>query len=210
MASTKLLSREFYARDTRQVARDLLGCRMVRLEEHQGKIERVSGIISETEAYCGESDLGCHAKAGLTKRTAPLYGPPGMSYVYFTYGMHWLFCAVTRPAGQPEAVLIRAIEVDEGLERVAQRRGKVARKHWTDGPGKLTQALAIQGEHNQADLCTPKAIIFIEAGKSIPDSRVQIGPRIGLFTVPEPWKSKPWRYLADLSPSPLIVKEETL
>ncbi len=110
MASMQL-SRDFYLRKTTLVARDLLGCRLVRLENQRGSLQRISGIITETEAYCGESDLGAHAKAGRTPRTAVLYGPAGMSYIYFTYGMHWLFCAVTRPEGQPEAVLIRAIEV---------------------------------------------------------------------------------------------------
>ena len=200
----KQLSRDFYLRKTTVVARDLLGCRLVRLEEDHGEIRRISGIITETEAYCGESDLGCHAKAGRTPRTEVLYGPAGMSYVYFTYGMHWLFCAVTRPEGQPEAVLIRAIEIDEGIEQVAERRGRVARKNWTDGPAKLTQALDIQGQHNKADLCSSKAIIFIEAGKLIPDSQVKTGPRIGFFTVPEPWKSKPWRYLANIKSGKLL------
>ncbi len=198
MAPAKQLQHDFYNRPTTTVARELLGCRLVRLEQVDGKPLRTSGIIIETEAYCGETDLGCHAKAGLTKRTAPLYGPPGMSYVYFTYGMHWLLCAVTCPEGEPEAVLIRAIQVDEGIERVAARRGRVAQKLWTDGPAKLTQALDIAGEHNQLDLCDPKAIIFIESGTAIPDSKVSTGPRIGLFTVPEPWKSKAWRYLAEI------------
>jgi DNA-3-methyladenine glycosylase len=201
MAGKDRLQRDFYARETTLVARDLLGCRLVRLEKQKGKVQRISGIITETEAYCGESDLGCHAKAGRTPRTEVLYGPAGISYVYFTYGNHWLLCAVTRPEGEPEAVLIRAIEVDEGLDTVKERRGHIARKHWTDGPGKLTQALAIRGEHNKVDLCESKAIIFIENGPSIPDSQVRLGPRIGLYTVPEPWKSMPWRNLADLKTS---------
>ncbi len=198
MVRGQKLQRDFYARKTTHVARELLGCRLVRLEKHNGKIQRISGIITETEAYCGEQDLGCHAKAGRTPRTEVLYGPAGMGYVYFTYGNHWLLCTVTRPEGEPEAVLIRGIEVDEGLDIVEQRRGHITRKHWTDGPGKLTQALAIHGDHNKADLCDGKAIIFIESGPSIPDSRVTLGPRIGLYTVPEPWKSMPWRYLAEL------------
>lgn len=198
MPASKRLRRSFYDRPTTQVARELLGCRLVRLEQIGGKTVRTSGIIIESEAYCGETDLGCHAKAGRTPRTEPLYGPPGFSYVYFTYGMHWLFNAVTCPEGQPEAVLIRAIQVDEGLERVARRRGKVAQKRWTDGPAKLTQALKIDGQHNQIDLCDPKAIIFIESGAPVPDKQVTTGPRVGLYTVPEPWKSMPWRYLAQI------------
>ncbi len=206
MAESEGLTRDFYARKTTRVARELLGCRMVRLVNENGGAKRISGIITETEAYCGENDLGCHAKAGRTPRTEVLYGPPGHSYVYFTYGMHWLFCAVTRPKGEPEAVLIRAIDLDEGLEFARERRGKMARKHWTDGPGKLTQAMAIHGKHNKADMCNTEAIIFIESGRTVPNSQVRAGPRIGLFSVPEPWKSKPWRYLVD----PKAVQQDLL
>jgi DNA-3-methyladenine glycosylase len=198
MVRGERLPRSFYAQSTRQVARSLLGSRLVRVEQHNGEMRRISGIITETEAYCGEEDLGCHAKAGRTKRTEVMYGPPGFSYVYFTYGMHWLLCAVTRPEGQPEAVLIRAIEPEEGIEVIEERRGKQARKVWTDGPAKLTQALGIMGEHNGLDMTGHEAIIFVEAGEAVPDSQVSVGPRIGLFTVPEPWKSKAWRYLATL------------
>lgn len=198
-ATGRILTRRFYARPTTQVARDLLGCRLVRVEQINGRSQRLSGIITETEAYCGEEDLGCHAKAGRTLRTAPLYGPPGNTYIYFTYGMHWLLCFVTRPESQPEAVLVRAIEPQEGIKVIEARRRSQARKHWTDGPAKLTQALGIHGEHNQMDLTSSRAIIFVEAGKPIPDEQVSVGPRVGLFTVPEPWKSMPWRYAADLN-----------
>lgn len=149
----------------------------------------------ETEAYCEEEDLGCHAKAGRTPRTAVMYGPPGHAYVYFTYGMHWLFNCITEAEGSPEAVLIRAIEPTEGIERIAERRGHQPRALWTNGPAKLTQALGIDGKHNKADLTARNAEVFIEKGLQIPDAHVTIGPRVGLNTVPEPWKSKPWRFL---------------
>ncbi|HKJ26159.1 MAG TPA: DNA-3-methyladenine glycosylase [Anaerolineales bacterium] len=202
MSKTRL-PRSFYDQDTVTVARQLLGKRLVRLEngKRPNEVVRLSGIITEAEAYCGETDLGCHAKAGRTKRTTPMYGPPGFSYVYFTYGMHWMFCAVTRPEGEPEAVLVRAILPVEGIEVIAKRRCKQPRKHWTDGPGKLTQALGINGEHNERDLTTPDAQVFIEEGPDVPDDWVFTGPRIGLYTVPEPWKSIPWRFL---------VKDEVL
>ena len=190
MSKPPRLPRSFYDQDTVLVARQLLGKRLVRIDGGR----RLSGIITETEAYVGETDLGCHAKAGLTPRTAPMYGPPGFSYVYFTYGMHWLFCTVTRPEGEPEAVLVRAILPVEGIEVIAERRGKQPRKRWTDGPAKLTMALGINGEDNALDLTTPEAQIFIEEGPAVPDEWVQTGPRIGLFTVPEPWKSIPWRF----------------
>ncbi len=191
MPNQIILPRSFYEHDTLTVARQLLGKRLVHIQQGQ----RLAGLITETEAYCGEKDLGCHAKAGRTPRTEVMYGPAGVSYVYFTYGMHWLFNTVTRPAGQPEAVLVRAIVPVEGVEVIAERRGHQPHKRWTDGPAKLTQALGIDGRHNNLDLTTQKAAIFIEEGPSIPDKWVETSPRIGLFTVPEPWKSKPWRFL---------------
>lgn len=192
MVSSTQLQREFFNRPTLQVARELLGTRLVRIENGQ----RISGIIIETEAYCGEKDLGCHAKAGRTPRTLPLYGPPGHAYVYFTYGMHWLFNCVTRPEGVPEAVLVRAIEPKEGLEIIAKRRGRQPQHLWTNGPAKLAQALDITGSQNKLDLTAKDAEIFIENGFEILDSRVTTGPRVGFNNVPEPWKSKPWRFLA--------------
>jgi DNA-3-methyladenine glycosylase len=193
MNTPSRLTRHFFAQDTVSAARQLLGKRLVRLQDSL----RLAGLITETEAYCGELDLGCHAKAGRTPRTAVMYGPPGFSYVYFTYGMHWLFNTVTRPEGQPEAVLIRAIYPVEGIDVIAKRRGSQPRFRWTDGPAKLTQALGIDGDDNNLDLTAPDAPIFIEDGPVVPDSWVLTGPRVGLNTVPEPWKSIPWRFLVD-------------
>jgi DNA-3-methyladenine glycosylase len=196
MTEPTRLSRSFYNRDTLTVARELLGTRLVHLEAGQ----RLSGMITETEAYCGEQDLACHAKAGRTPRTAVMYGSPGHAYVYFTYGMHWLFNTITQPEGQPEAVLVRAIIPLEGLEIIKTRRGKVPRRVWTDGPAKLTQALGIGKQHNRLDLTAPTTPIWIESGPNIPDRFVTTGPRVGLNSVSEPWKSKPWRFLAQLPP----------
>ncbi|MEN8242271.1 MAG: DNA-3-methyladenine glycosylase [Chloroflexota bacterium] len=190
------MTRKFYTRETLSVARELLGTRLVHLE--QGR--RLSGMIVETEAYCGEQDLGCHARAGRTPRTEVMYGPPGHAYVYFTYGMHWLFNAVTCPEGEPEAVLVRAITPLEGLAVIKQRRISQPRRVWTDGPAKLTQALGIGEQHNRLDLTDPASEVWIEPGISIPDRFVTTGPRIGLNSVSEPWKSKPWRFLAQLPP----------
>lgn len=185
------LTRNFFNRPTLSVARDLLGKNLVRLENDL----RLSGIITETEAYIGEQDQGCHARAGLTPRTQVMFGPPGRAYVYFTYGMHWMLNFVTEPEGMPAAVLIRAVHAQEGLEVIAARRGKQPQKHWTDGPAKICQALGIDGSDNGTDLCHPNAHIFVETGETIPDSAVTTGPRVGLNSVPEPWKSIPWRFL---------------
>jgi len=192
MTSTLRLERQFFNRPALQVARELLGARLVRLEGR----ERTAGIIVETEAYIGEEDLGCHASAGYTPRTQVMYGPPGHAYVYFTYGMHWMLNFVVEAVGFPAAVLIRGIVPTEGIERIAARRAGQPREHWTDGPGKICMALAINRAQNGADLCMPEAELFVELGVNISDSSVTIGPRVGLNSVPEPWKSLPWRFFA--------------
>jgi DNA-3-methyladenine glycosylase len=181
-----ILERDFYDRDTLAVARSLLGKRLVRILDG----ERLAGIILETEAYVGEEDLGCHASAGRTRRNAVMYGLPGHAYVYFTYGMHWLFNAVTGRQGFPAAVLLRAIEPVEGVETIHSRRdGRDCL-----GPAKITRALGIDGTANGLDLCSRESGVWIEAGEAIADELVQTGPRVGLYTVPEPWKSIPWRF----------------
>lgn len=193
MLDSSRLQRDFFNRPTPAVARDLLGKRLVRLEDSQ----RLSGIIIETEAYRGEEDQGCHAKAGMTPRTRVMYGPPGHAYIYFTYGMHWMLNVVTEGEGFPAAVLIRAIRLLEGQEVVASRRKGQPPQSWTDGPAKLCQALNIDGRLNGVDICAPNAPLFIEMGVSVPDWSVTITPRVGLNSVAEPWKSKPWRYLVE-------------
>jgi DNA-3-methyladenine glycosylase len=185
-----LLPRSFYNQSTQQVARELLGKRLVKIEA--GK--RIGGVILEAEAYRGEEDLGCHAKAGRTPRTEVMYGPPGHAYVYFTYGMHWMLNAVCEEEGFPAAVLLRAILPTEGIGVIASRRSSQPQKYWTDGPAKLCQALAIDGGFNGADLCGPDAQLFIEDADPVPDQAVTSGPRVGLNNVPEPWLSIPWRF----------------
>ncbi len=190
MPDPEQLVRSFFSRNTLDVARELLGMRLVRREEDV----RLVGVISEVEAYRGEEDQGCHARAGRTPRTRVMYGPPGHAYVYFTYGMHWMLNFVTEAEGYPAAVLIRAILPVEGLDVIAARRDGQPFAHWTNGPAKLCQALGIDGRHNGLDLCAPQSEIFVQVGESIPDSAVTIGPRVGLNNVPEPWKSIAWRF----------------
>lgn len=184
------LPREFYDRPALQVGRELLGMRLVRIEAGQ----RIGGTIVETEAYRGEEDLGCHCRAGRTPRTQVMYGPPGCAYVYFTYGMHWMLNFVVEAEGFPAAILIRAIRPEEGLEVIASRRGRQPTGLWTDGPAKICQALNIDRSLNGHDLCAADASLFVEYGEPFPDSSVTTGPRVGLYTVPEPWKSIPWRF----------------
>lgn len=185
------LQRGFFAQPTLQVARQLLGARLVRLDGSQ----RLAGYIVETEAYIGEEDQGCHARAGRTPRTRVMYGEAGRVYVYFTYGMHWMLNFVTEQAGTPAAVLVRAILPSEGTEHMASRRAGVPRPRWADGPAKLCQALAIDQRFNDSNACDPQALLFVETGLAVPDSSVTSGPRVGLYSVPEPWRSLPWRFM---------------
>ncbi len=193
-----VLGKDFYNRPTLTVARELLGARLVRILDGV----RLEGVISETEAYLGETDLGSHARVGRTARTQHMYGPPGRAYVYFTYGMHWMVNVVTEAEGVPAAVLIRAVVLvepvetnGEGLRMVQARRGKAKRADWTNGPAKLTAAFGITSAQNGIDLTTTTAGLWIESGQPVADERVTIGPRVGLYNVPEPWKSIAWRFL---------------
>ena len=191
IAVSSPLPPSFYAQPTLTVARQLLGARLVRVLP-DGR--QLSGRIVETEAYTGLDDLASHGRAKPTKRNAPMYGPPGRAYVYFTYGNYWMLNVVTEPEGQPAAVLIRAVEPLEGLDEIAARRPGRDPLEWTSGPAKLVLAFGISGNMNTADLTTPDAGLWIEPDETVPDTDVRTGPRIGLNTTPEPWLSLPWRF----------------
>lgn len=186
----ELLRPSFFQREVLEVAPQLLGKRLVRCTNNI----RVSGLIIETEAYRGEEDQACHARVGLTPRTKVMYGPAGHAYVYFTYGMHWMLNCVCGEEGYPAAVLIRAIQPVEGLELIAQRRRKAKESMWCNGPAKLTQALAIDGNLNGIDLCTRDSGLWIEDGDIISPEVIKTAPRIGIQSVPEPWLSKLWNF----------------
>jgi DNA-3-methyladenine glycosylase len=150
------LERAFYARPTLAVAKDLIGKVLI----HETRAGVAAGAIVEVEAYIGESDPACHAAPGPTARNAPLYGPPGIAYVYLNYGIHYLVNAVTEPAGSPAAILIRALEPVEGEALMRRRRargtgraaGSLSRMDLCRGPGNLTRALGISLRQNQHDL----------------------------------------------------------
>ena len=157
-----------------------------------------SGAIVEVEAYIGESDPACHAAPGPTRRNQPLYGPPGVAYVYFNYGVHWMVNAVTEPEGDPAAVLIRALGPIAGLDlmraRRALRRGDLERE-WAGkdadlcrGPGNLTRALAITGAQNRAPLDGgPLRIEHAATTRALP---IAWSPRIGIRVgVEHPWRA---------------------
>ncbi len=179
------LPASFYDRPVLQVARDLIGC----VVSHGG----ASGVIVETEAY-HDSEPACHAFAGLTPRTATLFGPPGLAYVYRSYGVHALLNAVCEPPGVGAAVLIRALEPIEGLELMAERRGipeARRRRDLCSGPGKLTQALGIELSENGCDLSRGPVIIS-ERLERWHDPEVVVGRRIGITKAVE----LPWRFCA--------------
>ncbi|NPV08023.1 MAG: DNA-3-methyladenine glycosylase [Anaerolineae bacterium] len=182
-----VLPRSFYARDTVRVARELLGMVLVR---DLGGL-RVSGVIVETEAYCGERDEGSHAYRGLTPRTRVMFGPPGQAYVYLIYGMHYCLNTVTESEGAAGAVLVRAIHPLEGLDEMRRRRGRPD-PELTNGPAKLCQALGIDGALNGADLCIGREL-WLERGAPVADSQVAVGPRVGL-NVSEEARALPWRF----------------
>jgi DNA-3-methyladenine glycosylase len=138
-----------------------------------------SGIIVETEAYLGEHDLACHATAGRTARTEALYGAPGISYVYFIYGMYWCFNAVTREEGSPSAVLVRALEPLDGVSLMHKRRPRVMSPvDLTNGPGKLCTALGITGAMSKKNL--QRKPLLVREGEPISDDSVDTTTRIGI------------------------------
>lgn len=175
MSRGRIVPASFYARDTEVVAREMLGM-VLECRTNDGTAR---GIIVETEAYLGEHDAACHAAAGRTERTEPLYGMPGLAYVYFIYGMYWCFNAVTRAAGEPSAVLVRALEPLDGVALMRRRRPHVRRDvDLTNGPGKLCLALGIDGTMNGRAL--QRGPLVVRRHVSYPDAHVLVTPRIGI------------------------------
>jgi DNA-3-methyladenine glycosylase len=178
------LQADFFNRPVQEVARDLIGCRLL--------YDGVGGTIVETESY-QRDDPACHAFVGLTPRTATLFGPPGRAYVYLSYGIHSLLNAVAEPVGEAAAVLIRALEPTDGLDRMRERRGSRPDVDLCSGPGKLTEALGIGLADNDADLSRdPFALIAPHGGRP----SIVIGPRVGITKAVE----LPWRFCAADSP----------
>lgn len=173
----KRLSREFYHQDTIEVARHLLGKILV---HHPVGGARVTGKIVETEAYLGTEDPAAHSYNNRrTTRTEPMFGRPGLSYIYFIYGNHFCFNVVTAPEGIPEAVLVRALEPLEGLELMRHRRpGKIS--ELANGPGKLCAALGLNRAHNARDLVTDPEVWLEDGPTAITDSQICSGPRVGI------------------------------
>jgi DNA-3-methyladenine glycosylase len=171
---------DFYDRPVVQVAQELIGC----VVAHGA----CSGVIVETEAY-HDSEPACHAFAGLTPRTATLFGPPGRAYVYRSYGVHALLNAVSEREGVGAAVLIRAIEPLDGVELMRARRGIEQERDLCSGPGKLTQALAIGLKENGTDL-TRGPVVISGRPRSLRGPRITVSRRVGITRAVE----LPWRF----------------
>jgi DNA-3-methyladenine glycosylase len=179
------LPRSFYDRATLDVARDLLGCVLV----HRAATGTAAGIIVETEGYLGPGDRASHARFGPTPRSEIMFGAPAVAYVYFIYGMHYMFNAVTGPVGTAGAVLVRALEPSRGVEVMEARRGTKDRRLLTSGPARLCMALDIELEQNGAGLYSGP--LSIESGVSFEDPEVDVTPRVGVVD-PE---DEPYRFV---------------
>ena len=169
-----ILPREFYSKNTVTVAKELLGKKIVR---RIGKHEMI-GIISETEAYRHKDDPASHAHRKITQRNKAMFGDVGISYVYFTYGMHYCFNIVAKhPKTKAGAVLIRAIQPEKGIEVMQKNRKMVDLRNITNGPVKISQALKITKKEYGVDL-TKKSDLFITEG--IKPNRITASSRIGI------------------------------
>lgn len=183
------LPREFYAQPVLTVARQCIGKILV----HRTPEGEAAGRIVEAEAYRGPLDLAAHSARGLTKRTMAMFGPPGHAYVYFLYGSCWAMNLVAAVEGRPHAVLIRALEPVRGIDLMARRRNKpVASRELTNGPGKLTEALAITGADYGRDLCGDE-LFLEESDDSMPRAKIGRSPRINVDYAGE-WAALPWRF----------------
>ncbi|MFD3157198.1 DNA-3-methyladenine glycosylase [Haloimpatiens sp. FM7330] len=190
------LLRNFYGRDTLTVAKEILGKILV----HEVNGIKFKGRIVETEAYIGSIDKACHAYGGKkTPRLEPLYGQPGIAYVYFIYGMYHCFNVITKKQGSPEGVLIRAIEPLEGIEEMSQLRfkkpydelTKSQKKNLTNGPSKLCMALNIDKRNNKQDLCGEE--LYIEDCACEEKFEIVEAKRIGIDYAEEA-KDFLWRF----------------
>jgi DNA-3-methyladenine glycosylase len=171
------LGRSFFARSVHEVAPDLVGCTLL--------VGGCGGLIVEVEAY-GADDPASHGYGGPTVRNASMFGPPGHAYVYRSYGVHWCLNLVCGRKGVAEAVLLRAIEPTHGLAAMRSRRGTADDRLLCSGPGRLSQALGVTGEHDGLPLGAPPFELIAASGSV----ELVCGPRIGISCA----VNLPWRY----------------
>lgn len=188
MSSKKLSPEFFQTSNVVKLARQLVGYRLNTFIDNK----LTSGIITETEAYAGKGDKACHAHLGrFTKRTAVMYQPGGIAYIYLCYGIHHLFNIVTNTKGHADAILIRAFEPEGGLETMLERRGKPkVDKTLTSGPGNVSQALGLHKSHNQTSVCSND--IWLEK-TDISSIEIKATTRIGIDYAEED-AQLPWRF----------------
>ncbi|MGI5963477.1 MAG: DNA-3-methyladenine glycosylase [Lawsonibacter sp.] len=193
----EILSQDFYNRDTVEVARELLGCHLVRVFPDQTKLVC---RITETEAYVGRMDKACHAYGyKRTPRTQTLFAPPGTAYIYLIYGMYHCLNFVTEPEGEPSAVLIRGAQVVANGDIIAENRfgckmhqlSSAQRKHLLDGPGKLCRGLALTRAENGLSITKEDGVLYVCRG--LPPLHIQVGTRIGIDYAQEAIHF-PWRF----------------
>jgi len=188
------VGRGWLARDPREVAPELLG----KVLAHDTAGGRRSGRIVEVEAYCGPIDAGAHTYRGRTDRNATMFGPAGLLYVYFTYGLHWCANVVCGGEGEGVAVLVRALAPLEGIDAMRAARGPAARRDrdLCSGPAKLTQALGLHGAHDGVDLLAGGPVQLVDDGTPPPAAAVQT-TRVGLSAGSE----HPWRWYVPGDPN---------
>ena len=186
LARARPLPRAFYARGPRVLARALLGRVLVHDDPRAG---RLAGLIAETEAYAGADDPASHAYRGETPRNRVMFGPPGVAYVYFTYGMHHCFNVVCGAVGQPSAVLVRALEPLLGLAAMQRRRAGVEGARVARGPGSLARAMGLDLRLDGADL-TRGPLWIADLPPRRLGRRIGRGPRVGITRA----ATFPWRY----------------
>ncbi len=215
-----LFPRDLLGEATETAARRLIGARLVKGAGSEAR----AGRIVELEAYVGLEDLASHARFGLTRRNAVMFGPPGVAYVYLVYGMYHCLNVVTEEAGRAAALLVRAVEPVGGIE--AMRAARLARaldrsscrapenvertrrviealpaERLASGPGLLCDAFSIGRADDGLDLCDEASPLRLEVGREDDPLPVETGPRVGIDYAPEPWRSLPWRFFVPSSPS---------
>jgi DNA-3-methyladenine glycosylase len=190
------LPRSFYATGSVPLAKRLIGQKLVRVLDDG---TRLAGIIVETEAYLGVKDRAAHSFGGRrTARNEAMYRQPGTTYVYFTYGMHFCMNVVCGEVGEPVAVLIRALEPLEGIDRMRENRSRRARRttlkdrDLCSGPGRLCEALAIDRALNGEDLVKSQ-VLHLEAGRSYRAGSLVRTTRVGVASALE-WAHRPLRW----------------
>lgn len=190
------LGRDLCARPSVELAPLLLG-RWVVCADSEGLS---GGLIVEAEAYGGPNDLASHARAGRTRRTAPMFGPPGHAYIYRVYGLHWCLNVVSDRDGEAGAVLIRALAPTRGMDLLRARRGRPADPvdRIAAGPARVCQALAIDGALDGQDLTLGERIWLADPcpleRERLIDRSVVAGPRVGVSYAGGGWAEKQWRF----------------